>query len=134
MAQKAMGTKIRCLHQGEETLIGRLRSIGEIRASSENVDVTTLDAPGGYRMYEQGVKDMGEVPLEGFFEAGETGQEKLRALYESGESVPFTVIFPDETAVSFSAFVKSHAMGAAEVNGAVSFSAVLRLTGGVEIQ
>jgi len=41
--------------------------------------------------------------------------------------------FPDESAVQFSAFVKSHAMGAAQVDGAVGFSAVLRLTGGVTL-
>ena len=133
MVQKSMGTKISCQIKNETVMIGRLRSISEIRADSEAVDVTTLDAPGGYRQYAQGAKNMGEVTLEGFHEAGESGQAALRTLFESGEIVPFTVTFPDETAVSFSAFVKAHAMGAAEVDGAVGFTAVLRLSGGVEV-
>lgn len=133
MPQKAMGTTISCTQNNTTTQIGYLRSISEIRADSEAVDVTTLDAEGGYRVYTQGLKDLGEVTLEGFHEAGEAGQSKLRALYESGAAAPFTVTFPDATAVTFSAFVKAHALGAAQVDGAVGFTAVLRLTGGVTL-
>ena len=134
MAQKSMGTHISCQMNEKTVSIGRLRSISEIRADSEAVDVTTLDAPGGYRMYAQGVKNMGEVTLEGFHDADEASQGALRTLFESGEIVPFTVTFPDETAVAFSAFVKAHALGAAEVDGAVGFTAVLRSSGGVTVQ
>ncbi|MBE5783272.1 MAG: hypothetical protein E7329_08180 [Clostridiales bacterium] len=134
MAQKSMGTRLACQVNNETVSIGRLRSISEIRADSEAVDVTTLDAPGGFRMYAQGVKNMGEVTLEGFHDTQEASQAILRSLFESGEIVLFTVTFPDETAVSFSAFVKAHAMGAAEVDGAVGFTAVLRISGGVTLQ
>lgn len=134
MLQKAMGTKISCTQNNAQTVIGRLRSISEIRADSEAVDVTTLDAPNGYRTYIQGMKELGEVTLEGFYEADEAGQKALRTLYESGAAVPFTVTFPDNTTAAFTAFVKAHALGAAQVDGAVGFTAVLRLTGGVTIQ
>ena len=133
MPQKAMGTRIACRYQDQDTVIGRLKAISEIKADSEAVDVTCLDAENGYRSYVQGMKDMGEVTLEGFHEKGQAGQQMLRTLYETGESVPFTVTFPDETGVQFTAFVKSHALGAAQVDGAVGFSAVLRLNGGVTL-
>lgn len=133
MAQKAMGTKISCTYQDQSILIGRIRSISEIKAESEAIDVTTLDSPNGYKTYTQGLKDMGEVTLEGFHENSENGQALLRTLFESGETVPFTVTFPDQTALTFSAFVKSHALGAASVDGAVGFTAVLRICGKVEI-
>lgn len=128
-----MGTKISCTYQDTPVLIGRLRSISEIKAESEAIDVTTLDAPEGYKTYTQGLKDLGEVTLDGFHENAQSGQALLRTLFASGEIVPFTVTFPDQTAVSFSAFVKSHALGAASVDGAVGFTAVLRICGGVEI-
>jgi len=134
MPQKAMGTMISCLHQDTQTRIGCLKAISEIRADSEAVDVTTLDAPDGCRQYVQGLKDLGEVTLEGFYQPGNQGQQKLRQLYETGEAVPFTVTFPDGSAAVFTAFVKSHALGSAQVDGAVGFSAVLRITGGVELQ
>lgn len=131
MPQKAMGTTLSCTHNSQTVTIGKLRSISELKADSEPIDVTTLDSPGGYREYTQGLRDLGEMTLTGFHEADEAGQQKLRSLYASGDIAAFTVTFPDGTALAFSAFVKSHALGAAEVDGAVGFSAVLRLTGGV---
>ena len=131
MIQKSMGTSISCTLNNNSILIGALRSISEIKADSEAVDVTTLDAAGGCRVYAQGLKDMGEVTLEGFYEPSNQGQAALRTLYASGAAAPFTVTFPDNSSLSFTAFVKSHAVGAASVDGAVGFTAVLRLTGGV---
>ena len=132
MPNKAMGTCISCHYEEKDIAIGRLRAIGEIRGDSEAVDVTCLDAENGYRSYVQGLKDMGEVTLEGFYEKAEEGQALLRALFESGAIVPFTVSFPDGSGAVFSAFVKSHGLGAAQVDGVIGFSAVLRLTGGVD--
>ena len=134
MPQKAMGTTISCTCNNASTLIGCLRSISEIKADSEAIDVTTLDAAGGYKVYAQGMKDLGEVTLEGFFEPSNAGQTALRSLYASGAATAFTVTFPDASAASFTAFVKSYALGAASVDGAVGFTAVLRLTGGVTVQ
>ncbi len=133
MPQKAMGTTIACTQNNASVPIGALRSISEIKADSEAIDVTTLDSLNGYKSYVQGLKDLGEVTLEGFFEAGNAGQAALRGLYQSGASTAFTVTFPDSTAVSFTAFVKSYALGAAQVDGAVGFTAVLRLLGGVTV-
>lgn len=134
MVQKAMGTTLSCLHKNEQTLIGALRSVSEIRAESEKVDVTPLDAPGGFRTYAQGLKSMGEVTLEGFHDKTQPGQQKLRSLFDSGEQAVFTVAFPDGLQVSFSAFVKSYGFSNVEVEGVVHFTAVLCLSGAVEVQ
>lgn len=133
MPQKSMGTTLSCTHQETTTVIGLLRSIGEIKMDSDAVDVTTLDAADGCKSFIQGYKNPGEVTVEGFFDAANAGQQKLRALYASGAVVPFTVTFPDASAATFQAFVKSHSIGAASVDGAVGFSAVLKLTGGVTL-
>ena len=133
MPQKAMGTTLSCTVDQTPVSIGRLRSISEIKADSQAIDVTCLDAADGYKTYTQGYKDLGEVTLEGFFDSENQGQNTLRALYATGSTVPFTVTFPDSSTVSFSAFVKSHAVGAAEVDGAVGFTAVLRICGGIAL-
>ena len=131
MVQKAMGTAISCLYNSTSVTVGRLRSISELKSDSEAVDVTTLDSPGGYRVYAQGLRDAGEVTLEGYFDSTQAGQTLLRTLYASGAAVPFTVTFPDETAFTFSAFVRSFSIGAAEVDQVVGFTTVLRLIGGI---
>lgn len=128
-----MGTTLSCTVNEQSTVIGCLRSISEIKADSDAIDVTTLDAANGYKTYIQGYKDAGEVTIEGFHDAGSEGQACLRGLYMSGAAVPFTVTFPDQSSAQFTAFVKSHALGAAQVDGAVGFTAVLRLTGGVTV-
>ncbi len=133
MVQKAMGTTLSCLMNEEQVLIGALRSISEIRAETEAVDVTPLDAPEGFRTYAPGVKNMGEVTLEGFHEKNQPGQQMLRRLFDDGATAAFTVTFPDDTAVSFDAFVKSYAFSNVEVEGVVHFTAVLCLSGPVEV-
>lgn len=133
MVQKAMGTTLSCLHNNENTLIGALRSVSEIRAEAETVDVTPLDAPGGFRTYAQGVKTMGEVTLEGFHDKTQPGQQKLRTLFDAGEEAQFTVTFPDGLKVTFSAFVKSYAFSNVEVEGVVHFTAQLCLCGPVDV-
>ncbi len=134
MVQKAMGTTLSCLYNNQTVLIGALRSISEIKADSEKVDVTPLDAEGGYRTYAQGPKAMGEVTLEGFHDRAQQGQQALRTLFASGAQVPFTVTFPDGMALSFQAFVKSYSFSNVEVEGVVHFTAVLCLSGPVEEQ
>lgn len=131
MIQKAMGTTISCLQNQTAVTIGCLRSISELKMDSEAVDVTTLDAANGCRMYAQGLKNAGEVTLEGYFDSTQTGQTLLRTLYASGNAATFTVTFPDGTAFSFPAFVRSFSIGAAEVDQVVGFTAALRLTGAV---
>ena len=134
MATKAQGTVFSfSMPGGEKFPVGKLSSVGEIRPDSNMIDVTTLDAEGGWRTYLQGFRDAGELALTGFLEAEDRGQAALRTAYESGEAGMAEVEFPDGTTVSFMAYVKAWSVGAAEVDGAVGFGAVLRLTGPVSV-
>ena len=117
----------------DKQIQAKLTEVGEIAPDSEQLDVTTLDSDGGYREYLQGFRDSGEVELSGFHQKGDAGQAALREAYESGEAGAVEVDFPDGTKVTFSAIVKSHTIGAAEVDGAVGFGAALRITGGVAV-
>lgn len=130
MATRAQGTVFRF----NDTAVGRLSSVGEIAPSSEEIDVTALDSAGGYREFLQGYRDSGEVELSGFHEKGDAGQAALRTAFDSGEAGTAQVEFPDGTVVTFRAFVKSCTLGAAEVDGAVGFGAVLRITGAVNVE
>lgn len=134
MATSAQGTTLKFTPaSGTQTIVGRLTSIGEIAPDSEELDVTTLDSQDGYREYIQGFRDAGELEISGFHDADDGGQAALRDAYESGAPGDVAIAFADGTTVSFSALVKSHAIGAAEVDGAVGFGATLRVTGGVTV-
>ena len=126
---KALGTTI--TFNGKA--IGGLNSIGEVSPTSDEIDVTTLDTAGGYKEFLQGFKDSGELPLRGFLVKGDTGQAELRTGFGTGTASAVLITFPDNTTVSFNAYVKSFTMGAAETNGAVEFGATLRITGVVTV-
>ena len=132
MAINSYGTVFRFTPAGgQQVVVGSLASIGEITSDSEEIDVTALDSPGGYREYVQGYRDAGVVSVEGYHTAGDVGQAALRGAYATGKAGDAVVEFPDGSAASFKAYVKSYALGAAKVDGAVGFSAALRITGGV---
>ena len=134
MATKAQGTVLKFKPSGgEQAVVGRLTSVGEISPDSEEIDVTTLDSADGYREFMQGYSDSGEVEIAGYHDKGDSGQAALRTAFAAGTAGDAEVTFPDGTAVSFKAFVKRHTLGAAEVDGAVGFGAVLRITGAVTV-
>ena len=112
-------------------VVGRLVSIGEITADSEEIDVTTLDSVDGYREYVQGYLDAGVLAIEGYHAGDDAGQQALKDAYAAGSAGECHIVFPDGAQVNFKAYVKSYTMGAAKVNGAVGFSAKLRITGGI---
>ena len=133
MAVNSFGTVFRFTAEGgQQVNVGSLVSIGEIACDSEEIDVTTLDSEGGYREYIQGYRDAGMVKLEGFHDAGDAGQAAMRAAFDSGKNGDAVIAFPDGSEARFKCFVKSYAMGAAKVDGAVGFSAAVRISGGVE--
>ena len=133
-ATRAQGTTLKYKPaEGEELTVGRLTSVGEISPEAEEVDVTTLDSTGGYREYIQGFRDSGELEISGYHDAGDAGQKAMRTAFASGENGAFEVTFPDGTAVTFNGFVKGHTIGSAEVDGAIGFGAVLRISGPVTV-
>lgn len=131
MAVNSAGTKFMFGTGTGRLAVGSLTSIGEITPGSEDIDITTLDSPGGYRQYMQGCRDAGILAVEGFLDSGDAGQSALRNAYDSGAQESCSIVFPDGSKVEFVAYVKSYAIGAAKVDGAVGFSAKLRITGAV---
>lgn len=113
--------------------IGALKSIGEVSPTGSEIDMTTLDSSGGYKEFAQGFKDGGEVTLTGIHSTSDTGQAGVRTNFGTGDVDACVITFPDSTTVSFNAWVKSYSIGAAEVDGAVGFKAVLRITGAVTV-
>ena len=132
MATGSMGTTIKYTPPGgTQKRIGKLTSIGEIAPDSQEIDVTTLDAAGGYRQYMQGLRDAGTLEIQGFYDSADAGQSALRAAFGSGETGSYVIEFTDGSTFAFSAFVKALRTGAAEVDGAIGFGAALRITGGI---
>lgn len=125
-AEKSMGAELK--NTTDEVVIGGLTSIGEIGMESEEIDVTSLDASDGYRDFIAGLKDGGEVALEGFVKSN-AQIVTILAWAEAQTEKNWQVAFSSGAAWDFPAFVKSYKEGEASVDSARTFKVVLRVTG-----
>ena len=123
---KSVGTKFNI---GTQT-VGGLSSIGGVEISSETTDVTALDNTTGYKEYLGGFKDGGEVPVEGFLDGEDKGQEAMYTAIESQEEQDFSIVFPEKIGKtwSFKGIVTKFATNAA-VGDAVKFAASVKVSG-----
>lgn len=127
---RGVGTLFKVGSGNTAKTVGGLSSIDGIKVSSEEVDITSLDNSDGYREYLQGFKDGGEVPLSGFLDGADDGQDELYTLLESGTVTPMSIIFPAAIGKtwSFNAFVKEFTTSV-DVDGAITFDVTVRVSG-----
>ena len=127
---RSVGTVFKVGSGASAKTVGGLTSIDGIKVSGDEVDVTALDNNTGYREFLQGFKDGGEVPVSGFLDGADEGQDELYSLLDSGTVTPMAIIFP--TAIgktwSFNAFVKEFSTGV-DIDGAITFDATVRVSG-----
>jgi len=110
--------------------VGRLSSISGVAMSADQIDVTALDSMGSFREYIAGFKDGGDVPLSGFFDYSDAGQQALHDAFQSGETQACSIVFPTAQACkwAFSGVVTGFETSI-EVDGAISFSATVKVSG-----
>lgn len=116
----------------DESPLPNLQATPEMGGTPEKVDVTTLaDAE---RKYIQGIKDYGDLEFTFLYDADQ--EESAFATLKSKEGVPTTeykLTMPDGSTFTFTADV-SVRLGAAEVNGALTFIASFALQSDVAFQ
>lgn len=126
---RSVGTTIKL---GTAT-IGKLSSIGAVAPTADELDVTTLDTTGGYKSFLQGFKDGGSVECTGYMAYGNAGQVAVVTAFNSGTTQEVEIEYPDGTTVSFNGYVSGYSIGDASVDGAVGFSATIRVAGAVTV-
>lgn len=124
---RAVGTKLK---KGTVE-VGSLTSIGGIEITAETIDKTTLDSDGGYREFEQGFKDAGEVPIEGYFDPEAEGQIAMQTSLEAGGEEDYTIEFPTtpKAAWNFKGVVTAFKVGDVDLDGMVNFGATIKISG-----
>lgn len=126
-AINAHGTVLNVTVSSVLTPIANLTNIGGVDISADDIDATSHDSDG-YREFVQGLKDAGEVSVEGNFD-GSASQEALATLLDSGDTVAMTIVFPESVATwSFNGYVKQ--LGTeAPFDDKIGFSATIKVTG-----
>lgn len=126
MKSRSVGTKLMI----DTTKVGSLTSITGVEISSDTTEVTALDNADGYREYLGGFKDGGEVPIEGYMDGADEGQDAMYQALEDQEQHNFAIEFP--TAIgktwSFKGIVTKFATSAA-TDDAIKFSGSIKVSG-----
>lgn len=117
------------------TAVAEVESLSGPSLSADEIDVTTHDSTDGYREFIQGLKDAGELTVEGNFiptedTHKESGDPSLLDAYNSGVLTDFKLVFPDTNATewAFSAIVSGFEVDI-PVDEKMTFSCTLKLSG-----
>lgn len=113
------------------TTIGLLTKISTPEKSADSKEVTTLDISDGYKRFIPGLKDGGEVAVEGYFDVGDTGQMALDTAIENGTEDTYVITFPAAigASITFNAIVTKYTPGEVNTEDPLSFSLTLKVTG-----
>jgi len=127
-AKHSMGTVLK----REGLAVAELSSIGGVKLKADTIDVTTHDSPTGQKEFILGLKDPGEVPIEGNFYPGDSnGQMKILEDYNLGTLSDYTIDFPAAMGAqwAFSAVVSGFETMDAKPGDKVGFRATLKISG-----
>lgn len=123
---QSVGTKFKI----DTKPVGALSSIGGVEISADTTDVTAMDNTTGYKDYLGGLKDGGEVPLEGFMDGADEGQDAMYAALEDQLVHQFAIEFPEAIGKTwtFPGVVTKFATSA-QVGDAVKYSSSVKVAG-----
>ena len=126
-AERTIGTVLKKVSTPIMT-VGKLTSIGNIKLTSQEIDVTTLDSVSGYKEFIAGFKDGGEVPIKGLI-SDDAQVAALYALADAQTVENWEIDSPRGSIWTFSAFLKEFGEGEKTPEGVRTFEGSLRISG-----
>lgn len=127
VARKTHGTE---LYRGD-TKVARLLNISPPELARDDKEVTDHDSPDSTKEYIPGLKDGGEVSVEGHLIPTDVTQKSLLAAVDIDEPEEWAIKFPTVPAlyIRFMGYVKSFKVGDAPVDDVMKFNAAIKVTG-----
>lgn len=111
------------------SIIAELETIGGINVTAKDINVSHHTSPNGYEEFIQGMRDGGDVAIEGNFIASDaTGQVGLLTDFNAGTVQDFIMTFPDGTTWTFKAYVKAFSAEGPK-DDKLKFKSALKVTG-----
>ena len=133
---RTMGTKLEIVKTGSETenlVLAHLQSISEKNTEAEEIDVTTLDSPGGNKEFIQGTKDPGSVDV--VANNLRDGQAvKVKAIFDAGTTRTWIETFTDGTTLTYDGYIASFGFGEETTDGLYTVQFSIRRTGEEEYE
>lgn len=122
-ARSALGT----LFEIDGVAVGGLTNIGGVKLSRDTIDTTNHDVEGGYKTFLGGLREGGDVSLEGHF-LNDAGQQALEDNLQGDLPESCVVTFPGGGTWSFSGLVTAFET-TAPMDGLIGFSCTVKVSG-----
>jgi len=125
-AESATGTGI----TWNAVAVVEVNTVGDIDLTSDDIEVTHYTSDDGYKEYIQGLRDGGEVTVEGNFVPTDAGQASLITDFEAGTKRTFVVTLPNAAASTWTgtAYVKGFTQSS-PIGDKLGFVATLKISG-----
>ena len=108
--------------------IAELTGVSGPDISADDIDVSSSDSTDMYREFIPGMKDGGNITIEGNF-INDTTQLHFQTLLDGEAAVDMTIDFPDTLAtLTFEGYVSAFSIDA-PFDDKISFSATIKVTG-----
>lgn len=109
--------------------IGEITNIGGIELTADSVEMTSHDSANKYREYLQGLRDGGEITVEGNAVPADLGQAEINTQFNASSAVAAVLTFPDASNWTAQVIVTQWKPSDAPVDGKLAFSATFKVTG-----
>lgn len=111
-------------------VIAKLKKIASPAAKMDKLDATTHQSAGGYKEFEGGLIDPGDLAIEGLLDSTDTlGQVALLTDMNNRTLQTFVITFPSGTTWTFNALVTEYSTDEAAQDGQLMFKATLAISG-----
>jgi predicted secreted protein len=129
MAEKIIGTKLKKT-SGTPFEVGYITNLGEAGVEADDIEITNFDSANGFKEYISGLKDGGEISLEGIIN-DEAKFEAMMTLAKNGTTESWEIESALGRSFFFTAYVKMWKIAAQETGEVRRFTGSLKLTGPV---
>lgn len=111
-----------------DTVLANLTSIGEVTGEREEIDVTTLDSPGGAKEFISGAVDFGSFDIAGNVTDGVQVAE-LYSVFNGQQVRDWEIETPAGNKLELTGFLQNFGWGEKTVEGLDTFTATVRISG-----
>jgi len=114
------------------TTVAEVLSISGPSLSAEEIEVSSLSSPGGFKEYVSGLRDAGTVDLSVNWIKSNTQQTSMRDLVSTGATTAYRIVFSDSpnTVAEFDGIVLTFTMSA-DPGSQIRAELSVRITGQV---
>lgn len=126
---KAMGAKLAYTISSTEKYIAHLTSLGEIKITNGEIDVTDHDSPGKKKEYIAGEQEYDNVSFAGNIATGDDTFARIWALANAQTVLPMEATYANGEKFVFNAMFANVSMGEQTTDGLMTYSGELKISG-----